>query len=282
MRLTIKTALSGALLPLLLCAGLSWAAPEDAQSARAGTDASASADATVEPANPALAELMRMAEFLAGRGRFQVSLTSGFDVVQENGQKIEFGEQRDILLLRPDRLRVDVAQSDGNLSTIVFDGVRISVYNKTQNLYAASEMRGDVDAAIKHFVKDLNMRLPLAMLLVTSLPEELKQRVQEAAIVGTAQFDGQSFTHLAVRADDVDFQLWLPDSGDPLPRRIVLTYREEQGQPQYWAHFSDWNLKPSPPSSRFAVELPADVERIQFLTNLTSAEVGDALPGDQP
>jgi hypothetical protein len=127
---------------------------------------------------------------------------------------------------------------------------------------------GGVDAAIMHFVKDLKMRLPLALLLVTSLPEELEERVQEAQIVETAILDGKPFVHLAARGDSVDFQIWIPATGDPLPRRIVITYKQEEGQPQYWASFSDWNLAPDPPASRFALDLPPDASRIDFLANI--------------
>jgi hypothetical protein len=51
--------------------------------------------------------------------------------------------------------------------------------------------------------------------------------------------------HLAVRtAGGVDFQVWIAQGDEPLPRRIVITYKDENGQPQFWADFSNWNLAP--------------------------------------
>ena len=55
----------------------------------------------------ALAVLKRMAEFLTQAQRFSVTVDTGFDVVQDSGQKIEFGETRQIVLRRPDRVRIE-------------------------------------------------------------------------------------------------------------------------------------------------------------------------------
>lgn len=229
--------------------------------------------------SPAMDQMRRLAGFLAQLPRLSVSIRSGYDVVQASGQKIELGERRELVLVRPDHLRVDVEESDGEASSIAFDGQTIGVYNATLNMYAASPIRGDVDAAIMHFVKDLEMRLPLALMFTTGLPKELAERVEQADIVETALLDGKPFVHLAARADDVDFQVWIPQEGDPLPRRIVITYKHEPGQPQYWADFSNWNLAPDPPASLFTLTIPADAERIEFLAEIPKAGPSPATSG---
>lgn len=221
--------------------------------------------------SPAMEQVMRAANFLAQAKELSVTLQTGYDVVQESGQKIEFGETRKVTLVRPDRFRVDVERSDGEKTTAVFDGKAITVLNAKQNMYAASEVQGDIDAAIRHFVRDLKMRLPLAMLFVSVLPQQLEQRTLDAAIVETASVQGTPCFHVAGRGDTVDFQLWVPTTGDPLPCRIILTYKNEEGQPQYWANFSDWNLAPNPPASLFALEIPKDASRIEFLARVPRA-----------
>lgn len=229
-------------------------------------NAPTSADAAIP--NPAMEHLMRMANFLAQLKEFSVTLHSGYDVVQESGQKIEFGENRKMTVVRPDRFRVDVERSDGESFTSVFDGKTVTVFSPKKNLYAATEVQGDIDAAIRHFVRDLNMRMPLAMLWVTTLPQQLEQRAIEADIVETSSLQDTPCFHLAVRGESVDFQLWLPTTGDPLPRRIILTYKNADGQPQFWANFSDWNTAPNPPAALFTLDIPKDAGRIEFLARV--------------
>ena len=52
-------------------------------------------------------------QLLSQAQRFSVTLDIGFDAVQDSGRKIEFGETRQIVLRRPDRLRVDATKRDG-------------------------------------------------------------------------------------------------------------------------------------------------------------------------
>jgi hypothetical protein len=221
--------------------------------------------------NPAKEQLMRMANFLAQLKEFSVTLQTGYDVVQESGQKIEFGERRQLTVLRPDRFRSEVERSDGESATAVFDGKALTVFSPKQNMYASTEVQGDIDAAIKRFVGDLKMRLPLAMLWVTTLPKELEQRLLGADIVETSTLQDTPCVHVAGRAATVDFQMWIATTGDPLPRRIILTYKDAEGQPQFWANFSDWNTSPNPPGTLFSLDIPKDAQRIEFLSRVARA-----------
>ncbi|PYP91248.1 MAG: hypothetical protein DMD34_16065, partial [Gemmatimonadetes bacterium] len=62
----------------------------------------------------AAARLEAMASFLARTPRLSVTIDSAYDVVQESGQKVQFGERRVVALRRPDRARVDVTRRDGS------------------------------------------------------------------------------------------------------------------------------------------------------------------------
>jgi hypothetical protein len=150
---------------------------------------------------------------------------------------------------------------------VVFDGKNLTAYDHANNVYARSAIAGDVDAAIKHFVRDLRMRLPLAMLLVRQFPTDLKRRVQQLDYVEETVSRGVPSDHLAARGADVDFQIWIAQGEQPLIQRVVLTYKLEKGAPQFWAEFSDWNFNPAVPAGKFEFQPPADAKPIQFLAN---------------
>ncbi|MBV8173453.1 MAG: DUF2092 domain-containing protein, partial [Verrucomicrobia bacterium] len=71
----------------------------------------------------------------------------------------------------------------------------------------------------------------------------------------------------------VDFQVWVAQGNQPLPRRIVITYKDEPGQPQFWAHLSNWNLAPVISDALFAFTPPNGADRVQFLAGLGNASV---------
>jgi hypothetical protein len=220
----------------------------------------------------AMSILKKMSEFLAAAGRFSVTIRDGYDVVQESGQKIEFGEVRHVTVSRPDRLRIDVERSDGQKGLVIFDGKDITIYTADHNIYATTSRQGTLDQAIKYAVDDLKIRMPLALMLLSTLPSELDRLGVSADYVETTTITDVPCDHLAARtAAGVDFQVWVAQGSEPLPRRIVITYKDEDGQPQFWADFSKWNLAPDVSDALFAFTPPNGAERIQFLAEVRAA-----------
>ena len=247
---------------LVLAAGLAYAqqpAPrKKAPVAAAVTESQAQASAI----------LMRMADFLGRAQRFSVSVRGGYDAVQESGQKIEFGEIRKVTLSRPDRLRIEGERSDGAKTLTVFNGKEIVLIDAASNVYATAPQPGGLDDTIFHFVKDLGMRLPLAVLLVSQLPAELEDRVRLVDYVEKTNIHGSTSHHLAARTDTVDFQVWVADGDTPLPQRVVITYKKTKGEPQFWAQFSDWNLAPAISDSTFLAKPPDGAQKVAFAAQL--------------
>jgi hypothetical protein len=227
----------------------------------------------------ARAILKGMADYLARTPQFSVAIQSGFDVLQASGQKIEFGDTRKVVVRRPDRLNIDIERSDGEQGRIVYDGKQITGFVATQNRYAQASVPGDIDKAITYAVKELRMRVPLAMLYISQLPAELQRRVQSVDYVEMTTLSGVPCHHLAARGATVDFQVWIADGDQPLLHRLVLTYKDAPGQPQYWAQFSDWDLAPKITDATFTFTPPKDAQKIPFLSELRRS--GKLLPAAQ-
>lgn len=212
--------------------------------------------------------LMRMAQFLSKTSRFSVNLSGSYEVLQESGQKIEFGESRKITVSRPNGLHVEVEHSDGEKHIVQYDGKEITAYSPSQNVYAQVSKPGGIDAAVMYFLKDLGMRLPLAMLLTSRLPAELDRRTQTLDYVEKTVIDGTPTHHLAGRTETVDYQAWIAEGAQPLPLRIVLIYKNEEGHPAFRAQLSDWNLMPEVKDSQFTFIPPEGSRKIAFLAEL--------------
>jgi hypothetical protein len=212
----------------------------------------------------AMAILQRMAGFLSQTQRFSVTAEIDFDVVQQSGEKLEFSETRQIVIRRPDRARIDITKRDGATSGFIFDGQAIAVFNAKENVYATADRPGTLDEAIDYFINDLDMRFPLAELFSTELAETLQDKVRAAYYVEQARMAGVPCDHLAFRGDQADLQLWIAQGDQPLPSRIVITYKDAAGQPQFRAQLTGWNLSPDIPDSLFVFTPPTGAAKIEF------------------
>lgn len=226
----------------------------------------------------AAARIEAMANLLAKAQRLGVVVDCTYDVAQDSGQKIEFGERRELTLRRPDRARVEVTRRDGSRRGILFDGSQLTAFDLDEKVYTTVARPGTVDAALAYYTHDLKMRLPLRELFAADLPRKLKHVLGSARSVGKETVGGVATDHVAFRGDTVDVQLWIARDGDPLPQRIVITYRLAEGQPQFEADFQGWTFNPDVPDSAFTFVPAAGAERIPILTPGRGREVGEKQP----
>jgi len=214
---------------------------------------------TVEPET----RLGAMATKLADTVQFSVTVHMKYDVLQDSGQMIEFGELRSLQLSRPDYLRIDAQQSDGDIGGLIFDGTTLTQFSQTDSVYSQIERPGTVDEVIRYAVGELSVRLPLARLLLSSFPEQLQRVTTEVDLVETNTLGPEPTDHIAGRTADIDYQVWIGE--DNFPTRIVLSYKNAPGQPQFRADFSDWNTAPALRKESFNYRAPDDFEKIPVL-----------------
>jgi hypothetical protein len=229
-------------------------------------------------ASEAEKRLIDMAGNLATKKQFSVAIHMTYDVLQESGQIIEFGEVRTLQISRPDYLRVDAQQSDGDSGGFIFDGETITQFSNTQNVYSQVDRPGHIDGAIRYAVGELGVRFPLARMLVSNFSQELRRLTTGVDFVERNTLGPETTDHIAGRTDDLDYQIWIRE--DNLPTRVVLTYRNAPGQPQFRADFSNWNTAPSLKRASFTFKAPGKSERIPTLLPVSSAIATNPTKGD--
>lgn len=280
----LKRSVLAVIAPLLIVGCAQEQAAVRPQPAVAPQPAAASQPAALSvPANERDAKkiLMAMAKTLAEAPRFSVNLNGSYEVLQASGQKIEFGEKRRVIVSRPNGLRVEVEHSDGESHLVLYDGKTITAYTPNQYVYAQVSKPGGIDEAVTYFLKDLHMRLPLAALLLSRLPDELEKRTVSLEYVEKDVIHDMPVHHIAGRTDTVDYQIWVPANAPPLPLRVVLTYKNAEGQPSFRADFSDWNLNPQIPDNQFVFTPPEGARKIAFLAQLPKVALDEAAKPEQ-
>jgi hypothetical protein len=214
--------------------------------------------------------LEQLAKKLAGAKQFSFTMHIDYDVMQASGQKVQFSEVREVKVSRPDRIRVDTRQSDGDTGGLIFDGKDFTLFSTSANVYSKVNRPSNLDEAIRHAVGKLGVRVPLARMLLSSLPQEMKRLNRKVDYVEQNTLGSTPSDHIAVQANNVDYQIWIAQ--DMLPRRVVITYKNEPGQPQFQADLTDWNMSPQISSSSFTFVPPKGAEKIRTLLPAVRAD----------
>jgi hypothetical protein len=248
--------------------------------ARAAEPTAAAAASAHNPDARAL--MLDMAHFMARAPGLRVAMRSSYDAIQADGERVEFGERRQILMQRPDKLRVEVERSDGERGGFVFDGSWITAFNASDNVYARVKKPGSLDQALVYMVRDLQATIPLARMLTTGFAEYVDKRVKSATFVEECTLFEVPTNHVTAQSDEVDLQLWIAKGPEPLPRRVVITYKNARGQPQFRADLYDWSVAPKADVAAFTFVPPAGAEQITYLAPRRQSNAPTAPTGEKP
>jgi hypothetical protein len=234
--------------------------------------------------DPHLSLLKRSLNLLTHQKQFSFTAESGYDSVQEDGQKIEFGSRRQIIIQRPDRIRMESHDRNGHQLQVIYNGKEISFFTPRENKYAVKSKTGTLDDFLDHLANDLQVQIPLAQVGYRNFNEIAMKDFTTGFKVEESIITEILCDHLVFRNDQIDFQIWIRKSGDPLPVRWIITYKKEEGQPQFWVQFIKWNLNPKIEDSTFTFTPPKGAERIQFapLESASSQEMEPFKREEQP
>lgn len=231
----------------------------DAQTAAA--PAPASSAAAVDP--DAVNALKKMGAYLQSLKRFSVTTQLTGERVLEDGEKLQHTASADLDVDRPDRIRAVMSSARSNRE-IVFDGKHVTLYTPAQKYYATASFDGNVGALIDQLRDRYGVEFPLADLFVWGTPQAPTDQFESAMFAGQDYVGSDLCDHYAFRQKDLDWQLWLTEGAHPLPRKIVITRRDDDARPQS-VSVIDWTLRPDFKDAIFTFKPPAGAKKIDLV-----------------
>jgi hypothetical protein len=230
----------------------------------AESDTAAAADRNPDVDEQALKILQKATDYLTSLNQFQLKGKKVMDVVQESGQKLQFSAAMEVTLKRPDRLFASHVRNDGSARRFWYDGKTASMYDEKEKVYGKIPVPDTIDEMLDYLEDVIENPRPLADLLYNDLSHLAKLPVS-GAYVGESYLSGIACDHLAFRGKSVDWQIWVDRGEKPLIRKIVITYKELPGEPQFSAHLDQWNVTPEISDSLFQFNPPEGAQQIRVV-----------------
>ena len=217
---------------------------------------------TVEPA--ALQALQKMSAFLSGLNSFQLVSQASLDVVTYQGQRIELDGVTTYKVKRPDGFVIQV-DSDVKSRTFVYDGKQFTVYAPKLGYYATAPAPATIRLTLDLIRQKFGITLPLEDLFRWNDPASRAGRepVTSGFDVGPANIDGVETEQYAFREGDIDWQVWIQQGEQPLPRKVVIVDRTDPANPGYSARLS-WTLNPPLTADDFVFKPDKDAKPIRL------------------
>jgi len=222
--------------------------------------------ASASDIDPEADEALRaMSSYLGSLESYAVRADIDSEIIDLEGQKLQFSSSGEIVLQRPGMLHLRRRGAIGELE-LTFDGQTLSLLGKRRNVYAQFDVSGTIDDAIDTLHMDLGLDTPGMDILLSDPYPVLSSELSSGEYVGTAFVDNVECHHLAFRKNQVDWQLWISTGDRPLPMKYVITTKWLTAAPQYSVRFTDWDTQPEISAGQFEFSAPADAVELETLS----------------
>jgi hypothetical protein len=187
-----------------------------------------------------------------------------YDEVPDDAPRQQLTGLRRVAMRRPDRLVGD-ASGDAVDRSFWYDGRTFSALDREQNVWASGQVPPTIDAALDWVFDQTGTVIPLADFLYADVYGRLMGKVQRGVYLGIHEAAGVPCHHLAFEQATIDWQLWIDAGADPLPRKLVISYKTEDEVPQYSVTFRTWNLAAKVPEALFRFTPPEGAKRVEVV-----------------
>lgn len=215
--------------------------------------------------------LKQSTDFIANQQRFSVDTRNTIEAVLESGQKIQFDHVATLSVERPNKLRAE-RQGDLVEQDFYYDGASLTLHNPQDNYYATVAAPGTLEEMMDFARDSLDIVAPGGDLIYTNAFDILMEDVVSGFVVGKSMIEGVRCDHLAFQGSTTDWQIWIQEGANPLPRKLVITSIDVLSAPQFSVVTRNWNLKPDFKPGTFVFSPPKDAQSIEFLTRSGSAQ----------
>jgi hypothetical protein len=216
--------------------------------------------------------LKEMSAKLAAARSFSFESHSIADQLEASGEKIQRARNQKILIRRPDHAAARIVGDSDDLQ-FAYDGKQVTLLNRGTNVYASTDAKPSIDDTLDMLASEYGLAMPLADLVFADPYKTLIEHVRSGRDLGDGYVFDTKCRHLAFRQEFVDWQIWI-DQDEKLPRKIVITYKEQPGHPEYTAFLSKWNLSSEAPDSAFELTPPAGATKTTFAAPTTQPAAG--------
>jgi hypothetical protein len=206
--------------------------------------------------------LKAMSDYLAAQQMISFGYDTNLEMVTKDHQKLLFASSGTAALSRPDKIR---ATRDGGFASVemIFDGRTLTLLGKDANLYAQAELPGDLDHLIDELRDKFHKPVPGADLLTANVYDALMDGVTDVKDLGSGVIGGTECDHLAFRAKEVDWQIWIAQGESPYPCRYVITSKEVDQGPQYSVQVRDWKAGSEVATDDFTFKNTTDAKKVE-------------------
>ena len=208
--------------------------------------------------------LRSMSSYLGGLSAFSMNADIDNEIVDLQGQKLQFSSSAEFVIERPAGFHVHRQGAFAD-AEFIFDGKTVTLNGKNANAYLQVEGPKTIDEATRVLGFETGLDMPGVEFLDADPYAGLASNVLSSDYLGTVYVNGVECHYLAFRAAQVDWQLWVATGDKPLPMKYIITSKWVTAAPQYSIRFRNWDAAPGIEAEQFSFSAPKGARKLDSI-----------------
>ena len=209
-------------------------------------------DSNIDPKT--LSILREMTQFIGIRNNYTFKAEMMYDNILETGRRLQVTASEKVFLEKPDKVFIEY-RGDYNAFKLLYNYNKVTILDTTTNTYTEVNSPETINATFDRLSKVYGFRPPLSDFYYLFPYKSMIENVKSSYYIGTSFVFGVRCHHLSFVEEDKDWQIWIEDGNRKIPRKVVITYKNIPGSPQFIAIISDWILNEPFPEVLFSQDL---------------------------
>jgi hypothetical protein len=187
--------------------------------------------------------LKNMSSYLSSTEAFSFQIVVTDKYPSESGETVEIKKTALLKVQRPGRLKIDVTTTEPESErTFYYNGKTITLFNKTEKLYAQIDVPDTNERALDFAMEDLGFTFPVIDFVFNNLYQNLTENVITSDYIGETVVRGHPCHLLSFNQENIDWYLWVGSYKKPVPRKILIVYKNDPMRSKFIAEFTDFKV----------------------------------------
>jgi len=207
----------------------------------------------------------RMADVIGDLESCSYKLNTATDEMDPSVGLVKRFADYHVYMSGPDKMLVNVHGHKGHRQ-YMFNGDQLAYYSFDENNYGILPVPGNIIQMMDSVHALYDIEFPAADFFYPAFTDDLMQDADTIKYLGIDKINGGEYFHILAMNKDMAFQFWISNDAYTLPAKFVITYRNQPGNPQYVASFSEWQVNTTLPDAMFDFLPPPGAAKIRIMS----------------
>jgi hypothetical protein len=204
--------------------------------------------------------LNRMADVIGQLNSCTFTLNTSVDVADPDYGIVKQFNEDEVILVGPDKMLIH-AYGDKGHRGFWYNGCQLVFYSFDENNYAIVDVPPTIIETIDTVNKTYGIDFPAADIFYPTFTDDILANFDNLVFLGKKVLDDQECFYVLASNNNMSVQFWIANDAYNLPMKFIITYKND-GNKQYEATFSNWQLNPEIPEAVFEFLPPPAAAKI--------------------